>query len=241
MALWRLPLLLLCLLGLTLAGCSPAGDDDSAPGDDDDSVADDDDSADDDDTGSNDDDSASGDDDDSAPGDDDDSASGDDDDSASGDDDDSAPGDDDDDSAAGDDDDSAAPGCFLSTPASFVSVAKGQCGMTPSGPSFCYWPLDFDTATFTWSYSDVVELGSYSCSGALVSASGASGNSYSGSWDAAAGLLAWEGQDYRLISPSARPDFYLDDVNPSSSSVGDPVSPRDYLQKVSGWYFGHAT
>ncbi len=36
-------------------------------------------------------------------------------------------------------------------------------------------------------------------------------------------------------------DFGLEDVNATSPRVGQVVSPRDYLQKVSGWYFGHAT
>lgn len=38
-----------------------------------------------------------------------------------------------------------------------------------------------------------------------------------------------------------QPDFSLHDVNPTSSRYGQAVSPRDYLEKVSGWYFGHAT
>jgi hypothetical protein len=45
-------------------------------------------------------------------------------------------------------------------------------------------------------------------------------------------------------TPSAsdpKPDFHLQDVNPNSSSSGQSVSPRDYLGKVSAWYFGHAT
>ncbi len=37
------------------------------------------------------------------------------------------------------------------------------------------------------------------------------------------------------------PDFALVDVNPTSSTYNQPVSPRDYLQEVSAWYFGHAT
>jgi hypothetical protein len=37
------------------------------------------------------------------------------------------------------------------------------------------------------------------------------------------------------------PDFMLVDVNPASPTANQPVSPRDYLQRVSGWYFGHAT
>lgn len=40
---------------------------------------------------------------------------------------------------------------------------------------------------------------------------------------------------------AAVPDFVLTDVNPNSATALQPVSPRDYLQKVSAWYFGHAT
>ena len=36
-------------------------------------------------------------------------------------------------------------------------------------------------------------------------------------------------------------DFALVDVNPTSSTSNQPVSPRDYLQQVSAWYFGFAT
>ena len=36
-------------------------------------------------------------------------------------------------------------------------------------------------------------------------------------------------------------DFSLTDVNPTSPRSGEAVSPRDYLEKISGWYFGHAT
>jgi len=37
------------------------------------------------------------------------------------------------------------------------------------------------------------------------------------------------------------PSFSLVDRNPSSVRHGRDVSPRDYLEKVSGWYFTHAT
>ena len=37
------------------------------------------------------------------------------------------------------------------------------------------------------------------------------------------------------------PDFALVDVNSTSATYDQAVSPRDYLQKVSAWYFGHAT
>lgn len=37
------------------------------------------------------------------------------------------------------------------------------------------------------------------------------------------------------------PDFSLTDVNQTSATFDTPVSPRDYLEKVSAWYFGHAS
>ena len=36
-------------------------------------------------------------------------------------------------------------------------------------------------------------------------------------------------------------DFSLQDVNETSPTFGQNVSPRDYLEKVTGWYFGRAT
>ena len=36
-------------------------------------------------------------------------------------------------------------------------------------------------------------------------------------------------------------DFALFDVNSTSSTYNQTVSPRDYLGQVSAWYFGHAT
>lgn len=41
--------------------------------------------------------------------------------------------------------------------------------------------------------------------------------------------------------PNAVVDFSLPDTNPQSPTVGQTVSPRDYLQQVSGWYFIKAT
>lgn len=37
------------------------------------------------------------------------------------------------------------------------------------------------------------------------------------------------------------PDFALQDVNPASPRYLGDVSPRDELQRISAWYFGHAT
>lgn len=57
---------------------------------------------------------------------------------------------------------------------------------------------------------------------------------------AAALIWAWASPSAGQ-GPGAATDFSLPDVNPNSPSAGTSVSPRDYLQQVSGWYFGHAT
>ena len=41
--------------------------------------------------------------------------------------------------------------------------------------------------------------------------------------------------------PNAVPDFLLADINPNSSTMGQNISPRDYLQQISGWYFIKST
>ncbi len=43
------------------------------------------------------------------------------------------------------------------------------------------------------------------------------------------------------VGANAQPDFHLTDVNTTSASFDTAVSPRDYLEEVSAWYFGHAT
>ena len=49
-------------------------------------------------------------------------------------------------------------------------------------------------------------------------------------------LGTWEDPPLQPVMP----DFSLVDVNPNSASHGQPVSPRQYLGKISAWYFGHA-
>lgn len=41
--------------------------------------------------------------------------------------------------------------------------------------------------------------------------------------------------------PNAVADFSLPDINPASPTLGQNISPRDYLQQISGWYFIKAT
>ena len=45
----------------------------------------------------------------------------------------------------------------------------------------------------------------------------------------------------RTVPEGEVPDFSLTDVNETSSSYNQAISPRDHLGGVSAWYFGHAT
>lgn len=56
-------------------------------------------------------------------------------------------------------------------------------------------------------------------------------------------LLAVGCNDDDKVSPltGLAPDFALKDVNPNSATHDSTLSPRDYLSKVSAWYFGHST
>ncbi len=69
-------------------------------------------------------------------------------------------------------------------------------------------------------------MGGTTATGGTTAMGGAGGASTGGTGGAVANMV---------------PDFSLVDVNPNSMSSGQPVSPRDYLQRVSAWYFGHST
>ena len=53
--------------------------------------------------------------------------------------------------------------------------------------------------------------------------------------------FATEELEARQLAADMVSDFMLTDVNPTSSTYGEAVSPRDFQQQVSAWYFGHAT
>ena len=55
----------------------------------------------------------------------------------------------------------------------------------------------------------------------------------------AAGCTTGEGNEDP--TPEMASEFSLEDVNPTSSTFGQNVSPRDHLGRASAWYFGHAT
>jgi hypothetical protein len=43
------------------------------------------------------------------------------------------------------------------------------------------------------------------------------------------------------LPADAAPDFTLLDINSASPRYDELVSPRDYVGRISAWYFGHST
>ena len=56
-----------------------------------------------------------------------------------------------------------------------------------------------------------------------------------------AGAIACSSPEEAPPPTGVFPDFSLVDQNPNSASFEQEISPRDHLEKVSGWYFIHAT
>jgi hypothetical protein len=56
-----------------------------------------------------------------------------------------------------------------------------------------------------------------------------------------AGAIACSSTEETPAPMDVFPDFSLVDQNPNSARFEQEISPRDHLEKVSGWYFIHAT
>jgi hypothetical protein len=94
--------------------------------------------------------------------------------------------------------------CPLVEQRSFHSVMDLECGLGPNGPLTCRWAIAFDaglpsdaSAGYSWSYSDVGEMGRVRCNGTALTSdpSTSSGAIRTGSIDAN-GVLVWDGQTY---------------------------------------------
>ncbi len=49
------------------------------------------------------------------------------------------------------------------------------------------------------------------------------------------------GEEVYEVAADAPADWSLPDLNPVSPRYGEAVSPRDYISRVSGYYFIHST
>jgi hypothetical protein len=108
--------------------------------------------------------------------------------------------------------------------------------------------MNISCLNFTWAIQDKRDVGALSGAFGYPKDSEKQMNStvknHSKLWSLAGSFIIC------VILPAASPvavgaamvsDFALTDVNSTSSTYNQSVSPRDYLEQVSGWYFGYAT
>ena len=75
----------------------------------------------------------------------------------------------------------------------FSSNKKYEIGLGPDGEQMGYWGIDFDKGTFTWSYSDVSQSGTYTCNNNTITAT-LPNQTIIATFDN--GILLWEGKTY---------------------------------------------
>ena len=83
----------------------------------------------------------------------------------------------------------------------FRSEIQAECG--PDDP-VCYWRVSFAESTFTWTYSDQGDTGTYTYDAGIVSGilDNASNTMVSGVYDSAAGTLTWNRRPYvEVVTP----------------------------------------
>ena len=61
-------------------------------------------------------------------------------------------------------------------------------------------------------------------------------------WDGGMFILADSGEPESLLDRTVpMPNFSLVDKNPNSPDIGEYFAPRQFIGRVSGWYFSHST
>jgi hypothetical protein len=80
----------------------------------------------------------------------------------------------------------------------FRSIDKYEVGLGigEDGTARGYWWISFGNGKFSWSYSDVVEEGSYICKGNLITGTSITGRKLAGGYDINKNILIWDGKKY---------------------------------------------
>jgi len=96
------------------------------------------------------------------------------------------------------------PPCEAVDGATFKSIEKHDAGQGAGTAARAHWTISFEDGGYQYSYSDVVESGSYSCTveddaASLEGSHGESDSTYSGTYDPEAGVLEWDGVRYRPV------------------------------------------
>ena len=74
----------------------------------------------------------------------------------------------------------------------FSGLEASEAGLGPEGATFSRAGISFEGGDFHWSYSDVVETGSYTCAEGRIIATRVDGSAILGFYDPVMGTLTWE-------------------------------------------------
>lgn len=80
----------------------------------------------------------------------------------------------------------------------FRSVDSREVGLGPQGSVMGHWSIRFKAGKFNWHHSDVVESGTYTCSGSKIIGEGFR-RTYSGEYLRKRGVLTWQGMKYERL------------------------------------------
>ncbi len=88
----------------------------------------------------------------------------------------------------------------------FRSVKQHENGLnvssngTTNGVVLGYWSVGFKNGHFSWTHSDIVEIGSYVCDGNMIIGNSTGGGKLTGSYNNENNILVWQGVEYRSMS-----------------------------------------
>jgi len=97
------------------------------------------------------------------------------------------------------------PPCEALGESTFRSIEQQPGGPAPEGESSAFhWRVRFSEGEYSYTHTDVVESGTYTCTGeggtATIEASpDATDETHTGTYDADSGVLTWDGVEYRPV------------------------------------------
>lgn len=87
--------------------------------------------------------------------------------------------------------------CALPTDTTLYSREDLECGLGYDGEEYCRWRISFAAdGSYTWSYSDVQQTGTWVCEADAVTGTGSGEQTYEGTWQPSREVLIWDGVEY---------------------------------------------
>ena len=87
--------------------------------------------------------------------------------------------------------------CAFEIPAHFISTEELEIGLGPEGIVLGYWSVDFyEDEMYEWNYSDITELGEFTCNENIISYSSYE-DIHQSVYDIQSGILYWADVTYQ--------------------------------------------